>query len=391
MGNRDNEVKTVTDAAGARQLLASEQFDVAIVDLTISNTSRFEPSYDVAEELLLDIFASPSLNAPGDLIGITVEDDALATISANIGPHLMSIIKEDKDGLWKKMICDRLEYIVRVQKSRLISLNKHFYYDVAIVTALDVEHAPFLEIYESECVEYFSGMREFGFRDSEEVMRRGLLYSVGRAGQTSAASAVQSIITQFRPSLVLMSGFCGGFEKKTHIGQVIFAESVVDWDFGKWEGQGESAVFVPRPEPINIRSLSIHHVVRTFVSQKRLKCHDEVLGRVSQLSGGRITDFGLDKGPVASGSAVVADPIIIARIKGINDNILAVDMEAFALYYAASNTPVIRPEFLMIKSVCDFCDRKKDSKDQEACAYIAARTTDEFIRTAYKFPRSVGG
>ncbi|MDX8500690.1 hypothetical protein RFM99_20000 [Mesorhizobium sp. VK4C] len=379
------DVRTAIDARTARVFLAAEQFDLAVIDLTLSHAQRAEPSYEIAEELLLDVFSSSSaFNLPGDLIGITKEAKAFHNIGTSVGAHLMTIVEEDEGDLWKQQLRDRVDYLLKVQGSRQRSLNRHYDFDVAIVTALDKEFSPFHDIFEFYQIDYFLGAYRFGFRDRHDKIRKGVAFSIGRAGQTSAASAVQAILTQFRPSLCLMSGFCGGFEKKTQIGEVLLAESVVDWDFGKWEGKGNEAVFVPRPEPIGIRDKPIHTLARSFL-RRRLKKHDDIAGRVSILSEGRINEIKVSLGPIASGSSVVADPIIISRIKSVNENILGVDMESFALYFSAANTPVTKPEFLMVKAVCDYCDRAKDSKDQDACAYLAARVVEDFLLFEYDF------
>jgi nucleoside phosphorylase len=215
-------------------------------------------------------------------------------------------------------------------------------------------------------------------------MRRGIAYSIGKAGQASATSATQAIITQFRPALCIMSGFCGGFASKTKTGDVIFAESVVDWDSGKWLGTGEEAKFVPRPEPINIRDTKVHRAVRDMI-QVQMSRHIDVLARVAHFSQNRISQISFQLGPMASGSAVVTDPIIINRIQDLNENILGVDMEAFGFCYAASTTPVIKPEFLVVKAVADFCDAHKAEKDQAACSYLSANVVQELISRRWSF------
>ncbi len=68
---------------------------------------------------------------------------------------------------------------------------------------------------------------------------------------------------------------------------------------------------------------------------------------------------------------------MIARIKSLNENILAADMEAYGLYYAAKNTNVVKPMFICVKSVLDYCDSKKNDGVHAACNFISAKVAIE--------------
>ena len=82
-------------------------------------------------------------------------------------------------------------------------------------------------------------------------------------------------------------------------------------------------------------------------------------------------------GPVASGGAVIADEFIMPRIKSLNEDILAADMESYGLYYAAKNTNVVKPMFLCVKAVSDYCDHKKNDGVQKACNFISSKVALE--------------
>jgi nucleoside phosphorylase/CheY-like chemotaxis protein len=385
LGIGEDSIRIVEDGVGARSALQSELFDIAIVDLTLPHLKgKTATTYAVAEDLFQELFNASTLHVPGDLIGLTKELDALEKIDSTIGAHLMAIVEEDSGGLWRQRLSDRVHYAMRAAQARQKSINQHFDYDVAIITALDKEFAPYEGIFELREISHFEGAYGFLFQDSNSKIRNGVVYSIGRAGQASAASAAQAIITQFRPALCLMSGFCGGFEAKTQPGEILVSESVLDWDFGKWKGKGAKAVFVPRPAPVSISDRRIYRTLRDLV-RSRLKQHDEIVAQAFRKSAGRINDIKMTLAPTASGSAVVADPQIIGRIQNLNENIAGVDMEAYGFYYAASRTPVIRPEFAVIKAVADFCDRTKADKDHDACCYLSAKVVEELIRHRWEF------
>jgi len=380
-------IKTAVDATSARTCLQEDLFDFAIVDLTIPVLKGRQATYTAAEELLSEIFTADTMHIPGDIIGITREGSALDSIDADIGPHLMAVVEEDVNGVWQSRLTDRIKYILKAARSRQLSAYRHFDVDVVIVTALDKEMLPYREMFTLEETPLQPWIKTFGFSDITGKVRRGIAVSIGRAGQASAASVIQSVITQYRPSLCLMSGFCGGFVGEVQIGEILIAESVFDWDFGKWKGKDDAeAVFYPRPEPITIRDQPIHLIARQLVTDG-LDEKDALLGKVVNSGDGEIKEIKVSLGAVASGSAVVGNRTIISRIQKISDKLLGVDMEMYAHYYAASYTRVVKPSFLAIKSVADFCDGKKSDKYHEACSLLSAATVKEIITRRWKFDR----
>lgn len=378
-------IEVANDGVSARRLLQERLFDLAIVDLTIPHIKgKSEINYAIAEGLLSEVFSTDTLNTPGDIIGITKDALALESISSDIGPHLMAVVEEDSAGAWKKRMSDRIRYVQKAAVSRQRSINQHYDYDVAIFTALDEEFAPFNDIFEFSAHPYFAGLKTFLFEDGRGVIRRGVALAIGEAGQAPAASMVQSVISQFRPSLCLMSGFCGGFTGKVKIGQAILAESVFNWDCGKWKGDGDAAEFFPRPDPITIKGTPVYEAIREFV-KKSLVDSAEILGNATTLSGGDITELLYDRGFLASGSAVVGHKSVIKRIQGLNDKIAGVDMEAYGLYYAAKYAPVKAPDVLVIKAVADYADGDKSDKYHASCSYIAAKLVHNFICRFWQF------
>src|SRR5262249_1337017 len=84
-------------------------------------------------------------------------------------------------------------------------------------------------------------------------------------------------------------------------------------------------------------------------------------------------------GPLASGSAVLADGDVVAEIKNQHRNLLAVEMEAYGLYAAANLSASSRPTAFALKAVCDFADPDKRDEFQSFAAYTSAETVREFF------------
>jgi nucleoside phosphorylase/CheY-like chemotaxis protein len=385
IGIAELRIDDANDGVSARNRLRDTVYDVAIVDLTIPNIhGKGLPDYSIAESLLQEAMDDVGLKAPGDIIGLTQEPEALARIDTMVGANLMAIVHEDEGGNWRQEIIDRVTYCSRHVVARQRSMFQRYETDVGILTALDKEFLPYKSIFDLSDHPHAPGVYLFGFHDREGKPREGVAACVGRAGQAAAASSTQALLSQFRPKLALMSGYCGGVAGKAAIGDVLIAESVFDWDYGKWEDTKGEITFHPRPEPICIRSSRAHLSARTLIDLPQIISPSD-LSVITSLADGDITAPQTRLAPYGSGSAIVGNAEVLKRIKLLNDNIAGIDMEAFGFYYAGANTPVARPDMLCIKSVSDMCDKDKDDKYQPACSLLAARTVEALIRRCWTF------
>lgn len=387
------QVVTASDGSAAHEVLAKQIFDLMIIDLTLPLIAgKGQADYATVDRLLQELFATERLNTPGDIVGITVDPLAFASIASNVGPHLMSVIIEDVEGKWRQTLRDKIAYARRATRSRLLSINSQFWYDALVVTALDKEALPYETIFETVPAPTYLGARDFGFRDAAGTVRRGALFAIGKSGQASAASITQSLVSYFRPQVALMTGFCGGIEaKKVKIGDLIVFESSIDWDYGKWEERpkdgsldpSQEAVFVSRPNPIPIVGTPVHLALRE-IAVHGLAEEQKLLGQFAR-GRGSLAQIGYHVGPVASGSAVVANSQVISRIRGINEGILGVDMESYGFYHACSRTHVRRPSFACIKAVADHSDGSKGDEYHESCSTISAAAAAELLKSKFGF------
>jgi nucleoside phosphorylase len=122
------------------------------------------------------------------------------------------------------------------------------------------------------------------------------------------------------------------------------------------------------PHQLYVSSLIRSHVEQIRSDQKAL----------TKLSG----DFGSDApgmtrlivGPVASGSAVLADGEVIQEIRNQHRELVGVEMEVYGLYAAAHFASNPQPSAFALKAVCDFADPDKKDKHQRYAAYASANT-----------------
>jgi len=83
---------------------------------------------------------------------------------------------------------------------------------------------------------------------------------------------------------------------------------------------------------------------------------------------------------MASGASVVAAREFAASIAGQHKDLLAIEMEGYAVMAAAECATAPAPIAIVIKSVCDFADAKKTDDWQAYAAYTSAAFADRLFR-----------
>lgn len=383
-GHSDSQIDIAGSSVEAKALLQHNQYDLAFIDLTIPiRDAGSANDYGVAEQLLQEIFWSDLGVTPGDIVGITKDAEAIPRINSAIGPHLMAIIEERPDCVWETNVIDKVNYIARSRRSKLRSISAVYDVDVLILTALDEELEPFHDDLDLVPCADFRGAFDFTFTCRDGRVRRGVAFSIGWAGQPSCASATEALISRFRPKLAIMSGICGGYESEAKLGEVLIFQTVWDWDSGKWSALPTGPLFLSRPEPLSIRGKPAHDAARILIADG-LALGAPVLVKAKEVQP-LIDEVRINFGSVASGSAVVANTSVGTAIRQHSDNISAIDMESYGFYYAASNTRCVQPDYICIKSVCDFADEKKDDRFHKVASYLAAQTTLDLILFKWTF------
>lgn len=379
-------IEHAADGQSIRAKLTEKTFDLAIFDLTMPPIKdKSEANYSTCEDIFQELFRGTTLNVPGDIIGVTRDAEALNRINTSIGSHMMAVVEQTLGDEWISQLSDRISYAVKSSSARLMAMAQRYEYDAAIITALDEEFDPFRELFDLSETSQFPGAYEFVFRDQTTAVRRGVLFSVGGAGQAACASFTQAMIARFRPRAFILSGFCGGYKEKTSAGQVLFFKSVFDWDSGKWETPKKGdAVFQPRPDPIGIGSGEADRVIRSYASVP-MKEHGELEREVRKLSDSEVSHVSISSALAASGSAVIANSGVLARIRLPHDKIIAVDMESYGFYKSCVSTPFAKPEMLCVKTVADFCDGEKHDRLHRSSCYASAKITEDILCNRWRF------
>jgi len=139
-----------------------------------------------------------------------------------------------------------------------------------------------------------------------------------------------------------------------------------DWQSGKRVRDNENSVFSIAPHQIHVPQN-----VRSSFEQLR-EDRALLLDIASHWEGSTPGPLRLHVGPVASGSAVLADGNVVGEIRHQHRELIGIEMEAYGVYSAATSAGHPRPVPLAIKSVCDFADPDKNDNFQRYAAYSSA-------------------
>lgn len=380
-------VEVRSDVMGASDALRADFYDLMILDLTLPyDHGHTEPNLATAQRLLERMLVDPNMHSPADILGISNDAEALGLVKNSIGRLVMASIQEDASGHWTQLVADKVRYVRESRKARERVIRESHDVDLGIITALDKEAAPYKELFGLERTEY-RDFHRFTFKSRDGQTRKGVLLMSGRSGQAPAGSDAQALLSLFRPRLAVMTGFCGGRQERVKPGDLIAFTDSYAWDYGKWVEnavEGQPPLFEVRLMPQSVDERGIDHLVRNLIASNYRPPAD-LAQKVRDISGGGIDGWQVRRAVAASGSAVVTSEEIVSRIKNIDENIYAVDMESYGFYLACRTTRMVPPDFICLKSVADFCNGEKDSRLHTACSLISASFLKELVTQHYDF------
>lgn len=243
-------------------------------------------------------------------------------------------------------------------------------YAAALITVTDTETTVLRHIYEN--------WKELRFDKDNQTyyeatfVRNGKSYKVVTAqqnemGMTAGAVLSMKLIEHFRPRYLIMPGIAAGVALE-HVeeqiyGDVVAADVIWNYSAGKFVSPDKADIkfgelgFIPRPTVVKMKDEIKEYVLKAAQSEEN-QCHVYI-------------------GLMASGSAVIANSEILNKqIRSQFQHTAGLDMEAYAVAYAAENAIEPKPDAIIVKSVCDYADSRKSDKYQKFAAY----TSSEFAK-----------
>ena len=368
-------VDHVTTSVQARRDLREREYSLLIVDLNLPSVLSEKPMPNGGFDLFDLLMRDSASNMPSQVVFVTGRTENFESALIDAEARGLTLVRYQNDENWKKFISGRYNFI----KSRLVKsvLPRP---DILVVTALSnpelkaVLNLPYnwaQRRIDGDPLTYFCGYLR---NDNETIFITAV--SVDHKGMSHTAAISARLIAQLRPVYVFMLGICAGVKGKVGLGDVVVAS--LGWDYGSGKKVKDSAgnpTFLPAPDQLTLDPM-IANIAREIASDE---------GKISSISEAwraELPDARLTVhiGPMASGSAVVADASQLDMVLAQHRETLAVEMEAFGLMVSAVNALEPRPNAIVIKSVCDFANAEKSDKWHTYSAYTSASFADLLFR-----------
>ena len=261
---------------------------------------------------------------------------------------------------------DRIRCEIKMIKEKYLT-------DVALVTVTNTEFNAVMHFHDWKSTTVEGDKQVYQTASFE---RDGKTYSMihvqqPEMGMTSAAATATKLIYEFRPRYIIMVGIAAGVAQEDAVdqmyGDVVVPDIVWNYSVGKFVSPSDADIsfgdigFVPRSTHLAIPN-EVMPYIRMAIDSPENECHVHV-------------------GPMACGSSVVANRKILEKqIHSQLSTTAGLDMESYAVVYAAVHASQPRPIPIIVKSVCDYADSKKTDQYQKFAAY----TSCEFAKLLYE-------
>lgn len=372
------EVVHVSTAHAARLELRAKKFELLLIDLNLPDVLGAAPTIQGGIQLFDMVLMDDQIHMPSEIAFISAKDDAVVEAQSQCIKRGVSLIQfRPSDDSWTDAVTGRC--ILAERRSTTASRVRPM--DVAIVTAL---RSPELEAilalpygWKRRKIDNDPTNYHFGSLRTSQGEISVVAATAQRKGMPSAAAISSRMSLLFQPKLLIMPGICAGVEGKVNMGDVVVADPTWDWGSGKQvEGLDNSIVFKAAAHQRPLKTSMAEHVVELIADS-------EVTARIRGGWTGPVPAgaFKVHVGPMASGASVVAHSKIIESIIEKQRDVLAIEMEAYAVMAAAEYSGEPVPLAMAIKSVCDFGNSDKGDSWQKYAAYTSAAFVDELIRS----------
>ncbi len=242
----------------------------------------------------------------------------------------------------------------------LTQLKKNIKFDFLIFCALQEERNPYI-VFSNDGQQTIRG----GIDCYDIVIgdRKGTIVLLPQMGLVNAAITASLCIDRFRPSVIGMSGICGGIEGRAQLGQLFISAIAFEYQSGKWASDG----FKQEPYQVPADHITITEL-RALINSDDLIVKLEEGFRGERPKNAHKPAVGL----FASGSAVIADEDHLKQIEETHRKVNAIDMEVYAIHRAAELS-LARPSCICAKTVVDLCNKEKSDGLHLYGSYISAK------------------
>jgi nucleoside phosphorylase/CheY-like chemotaxis protein len=358
--------------------LQISQYDLVILDIKLPSIAGSGAIGDGGVHLLDLIVSTDRIKKPTCIVGLTSYNDCVDDYKRLFSNQLWTLLKHSKEiDIWKKQMRNKIKHLLEWKKQFVDELRfpSNHDYDFAVITAVEKEYRSLLNLdlkwqpisVSKDPTRYMEATIHGKDRDYKVILARQL-----QMGMPAASVLSMKLIMNFKPKYICILGIAAGKRDRVNLGDILIAAESWDYGSGKIKEDSSKSNFLFESEP---------HQISIDSGLKELFSHDysEILYKIRHdwnktSSKEIVNDIRVHIGPLASGAAVIQhEDIVHSFIDPQNRKLIGIDMETYAVYYAAMNCHQPKPLFFSIKSVCDFADKEKNDDYQSYAAYVSAQ------------------
>jgi nucleoside phosphorylase len=375
-------VTTAVDIINAKVLLQENIYDLMILDISLPQRFGDNPDKDAGLNFLQELNLSSEYKYPFHIIGITAHEELMEQYKSDFQSYLWHLIYfQQQYSSWSDQLNRYVKYLLKSKYELKYSSSVKYDFDIAIVTALlkpELEQVLKLDgnwssvKINNDHTNYHQGVFERGGKRLRVVAA-----CADQMGLTAAAILCKKMIFHFRPKYLVMAGIAAGVRGKSNLGDILVSELAWDYGSGKiiTKDNGDLA-FKQDPRPIpaspDIRAMLDSEFLDPYIIPIIEKKWDNSNGFKID------SKLKLLPGPMASGSYVIENIKKVEEVIDQQRKLVGIDMESYAVFFAATHSTDPKPKPIVVKSVCDFGDSDKDDKFQTYASFTSANFIYEF-------------
>lgn len=378
----DNEIDCADCVRTGREFLAKGQYDLLVLDLVLPINEGDSPSTESGIRFLDEIYYNPNINIPIHIIGLTEFDDIYQDNVQEFEDKLWGLINFNlKNTDWIDKLKSKVYYLQSFKKRFKEAIEKEFKYDIAIITAINLEFEQLKSICNWELLElpndpiiYYKCILNTKNNNNIKIV----ICCVNQMGMQAAATVSSKVISLFSPTKLFITGICAGIKSSgVNIGDLVVANQSWNYESGKIsEDDDGKLIFKPDMHCLPTDN-GILAKLTQFTNDKN------ILSNIyNDFKGHKPANHPKVKyGSVGSGPYVLASTNYLAELLQKDRKLTAIDMEGYGIYKAAQFHSGTLPIF--IKGISDLGDEAKSDDYQEYASFISAKFVFMFIYHTY--------
>lgn len=358
------EITTAITTREAIDKIRKEKFNLCILDLQIPDTLGGNLNPTGGKSFLEYLEFNRYNNMPEHIISITSQEESYNSCINYFESKGWILINGIEDE-------ERINSIIKTKFD--LCKNEQLEIDYAIITAL--EHT------ELEAVLSFDfNWKKLPYKGDGNVYYQGQIININgesktilatscpRVGMAAAAATTVKVCMKFKPSMLIMTGIAASAKQNIKFGDILISDSSWDWGNGKQTVKNGERVHLQSPHQVALDS-KIRAVIKNITTERKFV--DDIYQNYKGLP--RPNDIlRVHLGPIVSGASVVEDPEIVNKIMCQHRNVIGVEMEAYGVLEALNCIGDYAPKGIIIKSVSDYANPKKNDKWQKYAAYTSS-------------------